>query len=165
MNEVLPDVVRPNAKILFCGTNPSKKSEALGAYYSNPTNIFWLVLAALHYTPRLLKPQEFRSVSDFGIGLTDLSKFTSGSDKDIFLTDADRLRLRELLRTKTPSTLAFTSKTAASFFFNDKRKRGYGPTNEVESVKCYILPSTSVNNFSWDISHWEKLAIELGFIN
>jgi double-stranded uracil-DNA glycosylase len=38
--QVLPDVIRPGLKIVFCGTAPGNVSAARGACYAHPRNRF-----------------------------------------------------------------------------------------------------------------------------
>ena len=56
---VLPDLVRPGLRIVFCGTAAGTVSAARGAYYAHPQNKFWSALCAVGLTPRLLRPEEF----------------------------------------------------------------------------------------------------------
>jgi hypothetical protein len=69
---VLPDVLGPGLRVVFCGTAVGSASAKRGAYYAGPGNKFWPTLHAIGLTPRRLMPEEFRSVLDYGIGLTDL---------------------------------------------------------------------------------------------
>jgi double-stranded uracil-DNA glycosylase len=56
---VLPDLLAPGLRIVFCGTAAGTISAARGAYYAHPQNRFWSVLETNGLTPRLLKPEEF----------------------------------------------------------------------------------------------------------
>lgn len=47
---ILPDVIEPGLRIVFCGTAAGAKSAAVGAYYAGPGNAFW---ATLHERERL----------------------------------------------------------------------------------------------------------------
>jgi len=49
------------------------------AYYARPGNQFWNVFYEIGLTPRRLQPQEYVTLTEFGIGLTDLVKVTSGT--------------------------------------------------------------------------------------
>ena len=56
---VLPDVLRPGLRIVFCGTGAGRRSAEVGAYYAMPGNRFWPTLHAVGLTPRQLEPREF----------------------------------------------------------------------------------------------------------
>ena len=77
---ILPDVLCPGLRVVFCGTAASVVSAARGAYYAGPGNRFWSILAEIKLTPHQLKPDEFRLLPTFGIGLTDIAKTVSGID-------------------------------------------------------------------------------------
>ena len=77
---VLPDVPEPNLKIIFCGTAAGDTSASTGAYYTGPGNKFWKTLYTVGLTPQQLKPDDFRMLLQYGLGLTDLAKYASGSD-------------------------------------------------------------------------------------
>ena len=71
---MLPDVLGPDLKIVFCGTAAGQKSADLGYYYAGNGNKFWKTLFSTELTPRLLLPSEFRELIAWGIGLTDMVK-------------------------------------------------------------------------------------------
>ena len=56
---LLPDLLRPGLRIVFCGTAAGTVSAARGAYYAHSQNRFWSALYAAGLTPRLLQPEEF----------------------------------------------------------------------------------------------------------
>ena len=48
---VLPDLIKPGLRIVFCGTAAGNVSAARGAYYAHPQNRFWSALHAFGLTP------------------------------------------------------------------------------------------------------------------
>ncbi len=140
---VLPDLLQPGLKLVFCGTAAGRRSAAEGAYYAHPGNLFWRALFAAGLTPRLLLPAEFPLLPGLGIGLTDLAKHHSGNDDqlppDAF--DADGLRAR--IAHFAPAVLAFTSKAAARAALG-RRAVDYGPQAEtLAGSQVVVLPSPS----------------------
>jgi hypothetical protein len=87
---VLPDILEPGLRIVFCGTAAGARSAELGQPYAGPGNKFWRVLEEVCLTPTRLTPAEFRDLPRYGIGLTDLAKFASGSDSVLRSADFDR---------------------------------------------------------------------------
>ena len=77
---VLPDVLAPGLKVIFCGTAAGAMSAKRGAYYAHPQNKFWPMLHAIGLTPRLFKPEEFAEAPQWGLGLTDIAELTSGME-------------------------------------------------------------------------------------
>ena len=160
---VLPDVLVPDLKLVFCGTAAGSKSAAVGAYYAGPGNRFWATLHEVGLTPREFDPQEFRCLIDYGIGLTDLAKHASGSDAVLRSDDFDPAGFRNRIEKFSPRAVAFNGKRAAGVFV-DSSTVSYGrqPTPLAGSV-VFVLPSTSgaARKF-WDLSHWHELAAFIG---
>lgn len=163
---ILPDVLKADLKVVFCGTAAGSRSAKEGAYYAHPRNRFWAMLYQIGLTPRLLKPAEYRSVLDYGIGLTDLAKETFGADADLEGADFDRDGLRQKILDHAPRILAFNGKTAAKIFFESATIK-YGQQEEkVGDSLVYVLPSTSPAAVgSWDEGPWlllGKMIREMG---
>ena len=96
---ILPDVLGPGLRIVFCGSAAGAASARAGAYYAGPGNRFWPTLHRVGLTPHLLAPAAFRTVLDHGIGLTDLCKTESGADAGLSrrADDADCARRQDRL--------------------------------------------------------------------
>lgn len=159
---ILPDVLGPGLRVLFCGTAASSASARVGAPYAGPGNYFWPALHEIGLTPRRLEPAEFRQALSSGIGLTDLCKTRSGSDREIGAGGFDVPALIAKVEGNEPAWIAFTSKTAARVALD--RKAGYGEQPErFGGARVYVLPSPSGRARSfWDIAHWQRLADLLG---
>jgi TDG/mug DNA glycosylase family protein len=158
---VLPDVLGPGLRVIFCGTAVGSASARRGAYYAGPGNKFWATLYEIGLTPRRLDPQEFRCVLDYGIGLTDLCKMRSGSDATIGRDAFDVAGLTARVAAASPRCLAFNGIKAGRETLGTID--GYGPqTLTVGAVETWVLPSTSgaANKF-WDRGIWRELALAL----
>ena len=66
---VLPDVLQPGLKVVFCGTAVGNRSAAVGEYYAGRGNQFWRILHLTGLTPRLLEPREYMRLLEYGLGL------------------------------------------------------------------------------------------------
>ena len=84
---MLPDVLKQDLKIVFCGTAAGRKSAELGFYYAGNGNKFWKTLFETGLTPRLLMPSEFSELLNWGSGLTDMVKDKSGMDNNLMRSD------------------------------------------------------------------------------
>ena len=69
---MLPDVLRNNLDVVFCGTAKGSNSAATGFYYNGTGNRFYQALFEYGFIPILLKPSDCYEISKYGIGLTDL---------------------------------------------------------------------------------------------
>lgn len=156
---VLPDVLKLGLKVVFCGTSVGNKSAKAAAYYAGPGNQFWNILSRIGLTPRQLNPQEFRSLLQYGIGLTDLVKERSGNDDELVSSDFDRDGLIAKIEQFQPKALAFNGKRASKAFF-DNRHIDYGrQPKTIGSTALFVLPSTSgAARKYWDETHWQELA-------
>lgn len=155
---VLPDVLQPNLKVVFCGSAVGPRSAEVGAYYAGRGNQFWSVLFRLGLTPRKLDPSEFAILPKYGIGLTDIVKNRSGLDADLISSDSDAAGLRSKIERFAPRALAFNGKRAAQEFYGYAVDRGRQP-QQIESTAVFVLPSTSgAARGHWDEKYWTDLA-------
>lgn len=161
---IIPDLLKPGLKIVFCGTAPGHVSAARRQYYAHPHNKFWRILHKSGITPRQLTPAEFEKLLEFGVGLTDISKFDKGLDKDLAhesLGHASVKALRARIEKFQPDILAFTSMTGGAKFFGRRRPCGEQP-ERIGKTRIWILPSTSgLACGSWDEAPWRQLAQNL----
>jgi TDG/mug DNA glycosylase family protein len=155
---ILPDVLVPGLRIVFCGTAAGRRSAEAGAYYAHPGNMFWRTLHAVGLTPRRLQAEEFPLLPTFGMGLTDLAKFHFGNDDQLPGDAFDVASLQGKIALFAPQVLAFTSKHGARAWFG--RPTGYGLQEErFGDTAVFVLPSPSgqARRF-WDERIWASLA-------
>jgi TDG/mug DNA glycosylase family protein len=155
---ILPDVLAPGLRVVFCGTAPGTASARAGAYYAGPGNRFWATLHEIGLTPVLLQPAEFARLAEFGIGLTDISKTASGSDREVGRRGFDRERLGTAIAVVGPAHLAFNGKNAARGALGHAVDYGLQP-ERIGGATVWVLPSTSgAARAFWDVQPWRDLA-------
>ncbi len=160
---ILPDILGPDLRIVFCGSAAGAASARAGAYYAGPGNKFWPILHRVGLTPRLLEPKDFKELPDFGIGLTDLAKHAAGSDASLPRGTDDPAALHDRIQRCQPAILAFNGKRSGQVFLKHHaaaRAVDYGLQRwKVGNTTIFILPSTSgaANGF-WDEGPWYALA-------
>ena len=164
---VLPDVLAPGLRIVFCGTAPGLVSAARKAYYAHPQNRFWRALSDVGLTPRLLRPEEYPLMPRFGLGLTDIAKEVSGMDKDLPAGALGRdacAALKQKIEQFQPGILAFTSLNAGRKFL--RHNAAFGEQRErLGATRIWVLPSPSpAANWNWEKneSFWPALAQAAG---
>lgn len=109
-------------------------------------------------TPTRLAPSEYARLLEYGIGLTDVCKRRSGSDRAIRRNDFDVARVVSLIERHRPTILAFNGKRAAQILLG--HPVAFGPqTERLVGTHLFVLPSTSgaARGF-WDVGHWQQLA-------
>jgi TDG/mug DNA glycosylase family protein len=155
---VLPDVLAADLDIVFCGTAAGRASAKKRAYYAGPGNAFWPTLFAVGLTPWLVRPQDYVELTRWKLGITDLAKHASGSDRILEKGHFDPQRLRELILQFRPRCVAFTGKRAAMEF--TEGSVAYGLLSEaIGSTRLFVLPSPSgAARRYWDEDYWHQLA-------
>ncbi len=151
-------MIEPGLRVLFCGTAVGTKSAQARAYYAGPGNSFWVTLHEVGLTPRQLLPSEYTDLLRYGIGLTDICKVGSGSDREVGNRGFDVPRLLVTLEENAPGWLAFNGKNAARAALG--RPVDYGQQPEcLGPSRVFVLPSTSgaARGF-WEVRHWRQLA-------
>jgi double-stranded uracil-DNA glycosylase len=158
---VLPDLLEPGLRIVFCGTAAGTVSAARGAYYAHPQNRFWSALYAAGLTPRLLRPDEFGQLPQWGLGLTDIAKHTSGMDRELpqgALGGEACAALEAKIKAYEPKLLAFTSLNAGRRYLS--RAAVFGEQHErIGRTRVWILPSPSPTaGWNWARhKHWWRM--------
>lgn len=155
---ILPDVLEPGLRLVFCGTAAGRRSAADGAYYAHPGNLFWRTLHEVGLTPRRLVPAEFPTLPDYGLGLTDLAKFHSGNDDQLPRGAFDVDALQRKIHRYHPGILAFTSKNAARALLGGRVAYGWQATT-LGATRLFVLPSPSGQaRGHWQRAPWQQLA-------
>jgi mismatch-specific thymine-DNA glycosylase len=162
MTEVLnplPDIVRPNLKILFIGTNPGRRSAIIGHYFAGRGNAFWTMLYRSGLTNRLYTTEEDQLLLKLGYGLTDVIKRPSRSISEVKRKDAIGMkdRLDKTIKAASPRMDAFIGKTGYRYYLADFHRRlKYGMQEDLFGHKVFLLPSTSGASYA-DTKPAEKL--------
>lgn len=158
---VLPEVLRPGLRLVFCGTAAGRQSALQKAYYAHAQNKFWRTLHDVGLTPRLFVPREYPALDELGIGLTDIAKFASGMDHQLprhSLGPTAVKALRRRIEKIAPRHLAFTSLTAGRAVLGRKAAPGE-QTERWDETRLWILPSPSpLADNHWDTGPWKALA-------
>ena len=156
---MLEDLLTQDLTLVVCGSAAGRRSAELKQYYAGPGNKFWRTLAQVGLTPRELSPSEYELLLTFGIGLTDVVKGQSGSDRELDFSGAHPEVLRNKVLEYRPRYLCFNGKRAAREFLGRKQV-SYGLQPEsIAETGLFVAPSTSgAANASWDLSVWQQLA-------
>ena len=159
-NYLVPDLLAPELKLVFCGTAPSRASVAASAYYAKPGNRFWPSLHTVGITPHHFAPREYAQLLTLGIGLTDLCKIHSGVDADLPDDAFDVIAFDKKMQHHVPRMIAFTSKNAAQSYL--QTPVAYGEQSaKLANTRLFVLPSPSgLATRFFNIEIWHALADE-----
>lgn len=156
---ILPDVLAPGLRVVFCGVAAGRVSAAKRAYYAGPGNMFWPMLHKTGLTPRLFAPHEYADVLALGIGLTDVCKTAFGADHELAREAFDAAGFLRKMALYKPKVIAFDGKFAAKQALGLKTVP-YGRFGEdLSGAAVFVLPSPSgrARRF-WDEGAWFDLA-------
>lgn len=157
---LIEDVLGRGLRVVFCGTALGRTSHKRKAYYAHGGNKFWSTLFDVGLTDRQVRPEEYKDVLQYRIGLTDLCKSEFGNDDELSQNALDSTALRAKIEEHEPSILAFTSQTAGRAFCGKYAKFGW-QEHSINGTRVYVLPSTSVRaRRTWETTkiHWSTLA-------
>jgi TDG/mug DNA glycosylase family protein len=156
---VLPDVLQPGLLAIFCGTRAGETSGRRRMYYAGKGNKFWDVLHSSGLTTRRLAPHEFDRLREFGLGLTDLGKTSSGGDLGLRAANLDVAGFRTRVCNNAPAWIGFNGVKAAQLVLGARRVCYGQHTGRVGNAQLFVLPSTSGSaNRYWEIEWWNQFS-------
>lgn len=159
---ILPDVLKENLDVVFCGMAAGKDSARTGYYYADENNRFWPTLHDVGLTDQQIRPDKFQSVLDYGIGLTDLCKFHFGPDRRLPPDAPDVPGLIAKIKQYAPKVIAFNGKKATRLVAEKLQWNlavDYGPLGKsIGTSEVWVLTQTSRKNEYWKLAPWSELA-------
>lgn len=158
---ILPDRLKPDLKLVFCGTAAGRQSALQQAYYAHAQNKFWATLHKVGLTPHLFTPRDYEKLWELGIGLTDIAKHVYGMDHQLpkeALGAQAVAALKARIRKARPRILAFTSLNGGRKVMGAAAVAGEQP-QMLGETRVFILPSPSpLAANHWDIKPWRDVA-------
>ncbi|MEQ1691724.1 MAG: mismatch-specific DNA-glycosylase, partial [Gemmatimonas sp.] len=109
IDRIVPDLVAPGLRVLFCGINPGLYTAAIGHHFGRPGNRFWPALHGAGFTPRQFAPWDERELLPLGIGITNMVERTTAAAAELSPAEyvAGGARLRALALRYQPGVIAF----------------------------------------------------------
>lgn len=157
--DILSDLIRPNLRLVICGSAAGTVSAVRNAYYAGRGNRFWKIMHEIGMTgDRQLDPEEWRRLDEFDVGLTDLAKSHFGMDNLLPAGCYDNERLRTTIEDARPTILGFNGIAAARHFLGRPVEFGEQP-EKIGDTEIWVLPSTSgaANGF-WNADIWKQMS-------
>ncbi|MGN6245972.1 MAG: G/U mismatch-specific DNA glycosylase [Motilibacteraceae bacterium] len=144
-DRLVPDVVAPGLRVLFCGINPGLYTAWAGHHFARPGNRFWPALAASGFTPRLYAPAEEHLLLELGLGITNVVPRASAAAAELGPAElrAGGARLTRLVLAQRPRFLAVLGVTAyRTAFARPKAALGEQP-ERIGGTRVWVLPNPS----------------------
>lgn len=144
-DRVVPAVLAPGLRVLFCGINPGLYTAWTGHHFARPGNRFWPALHRSGFTPRLLAPSEQEELLGLGLGVTNLVERPTATAAELTAEElrAGGRRLEEDARRHAPAVVAVLGVTAYRAAF-DEPKTALGPQDRrLGPARLWVLPNPS----------------------
>ena len=159
----IPDLIRPDLRILFCGINPGLYSGATRLHFARPGNRFWPALYAAGFTERLLAPWENRELLEAGYGITNLVRRTTATAAELSDEEfrAGRRALARKVGKYSPKWVAVLGLGAYRTGFG-RPLATIGPQPErIGTAGLWVLPNPSGLNANHQLPQLTRMFEEL----
>lgn len=160
---MLPDLIAPGLRVLFCGINPSLYSAVVGYHFARPGNRFWPTLHAAGFTPRRLAPSEQHELLGLGCGITNLVDRATASADELSaeeLAEGGR-RMTAKLRRYRPRFLAVLGIGAWRSAFGQPKAALGLQSEALGGTRVWVLPNPSGLNAHYRLEELARLYREL----
>ena len=161
--KVVPDLLKPGLRVVFCGINPGLYTGAVGHHFARPGNRFWPALFAAGFTDRILSPFDERELLKRGYGITNVVMRTTAT-ADQLTRDELREGGKQLIgkvRKYRPRVLAILGLGAYRTAW-EKPKAVIGPQEErIGETLVWVLPNPSGLNAHYQANDLAALFKEL----
>jgi double-stranded uracil-DNA glycosylase len=160
---ILPDVIAPGLRVLFCGINPGLYSGATGYHFAKPGNRFWPALHGAGFTPRLLAPWEEQQLLDWGCGITSLVARTTATAAELGREEliAGRAILEDKVRRYRPQWLALVGIGAYRTAFAQQAAGVGRQAGQLAGAGLWVLPNPSGLNANHQLPELVRMFAEL----
>ena len=160
---ILPDILAPNLRVVFCGINPGLKAAALGHHFAGRGNRFWKTIYLAGFTREVIAPENGELILAYRCGLTTaVERPTSRADelsRDEFERAASGLSTK--IARYSPGYVAFLGKPAFSAIFGRKLVTWGKQDVLLGGSKTWVLPNPSGLNRSFSLDQLVRAYSEL----
>jgi TDG/mug DNA glycosylase family protein len=162
-SRLVPDVIAPDLRVLFCGINPGLYSAATGCHFARPGNRFWPALHRSGFTPRQYSPAEQERLLELGLGITNLVERATAHADELHAAELREgaERLLEKVLTYRPRRVAFLGLGAYGTAFGARRPK-VGPAAPLDGgTGVWVLPNPSGLNAYYGLAELATAFAEL----
>jgi TDG/mug DNA glycosylase family protein len=144
---MLPDLVRPGLRVLFCGYNPSPYAADTGVPFGRPGNRFWP--AALASGLLTVDRDPWHAGRAHDVGFTDLVKRATVAASELSKDElrAGLARVTRICEWLAPEVICFLGIGAWRDLVDRKASVGWQPTM-LGTTRVYVMPNPSGLNAS-----------------
>ena len=148
MTDELPDIIARHLKVLFCGINPGMTAATAGHHFVAGSNRYWRVMHLAGFTPAEIRPQQDRTILEYGYGLTTVVRRPTARADQLGREEfaAAAAEFARKINHQAPRFVAFLGK-AAYAELSAQRDIAWGPQSaRMEGAAVWVLPNPSGRN-------------------
>lgn len=157
--KLVPDLIAPNLKVLFCGINPGLYTAAVGHHFARPGNRFWKVLHLSRFTSRQLTAFEEKELLKAGYGITNVVGRATATAAELtpeeFIQGGKHLEAK--LQKYKPKVFAVLGIGAYRTAFNHPEAVVGRQERRIAGVEVWALPNPSGLNAHYQLDALVKL--------
>lgn len=150
----LTDILATGLSVVFCGINPASTAAADGHHFSSPSNRFWKTLHLAGFTPTQLRPEDDRTILQYGFGLTAAVARPTRRARDLSRSELtlSASTLRQKIETYRPAVLAFLGKPAYAAIRGRKNITWGRQDDRFDDTLIWVLPNPSGLNRAFPLN-------------
>ena len=150
----LPDFLRKDLDVVFCGINPALSAARAGHHFSSPNNRFWRVLHLAGFTPHLIQPENDRTILRYGCGLTAAVERPTVKASELTSREFHEgaKELERKLRRYRPRYLAFLGKPACAALLRQGSVDWGKQVMRFGGAEVWVLPNPSGLNRAFSLA-------------
>lgn len=147
----VPDLLADDLRLLFVGINPGLWTAAVQTHFAHPVNRFYPALLRAGILTEPVDPstgmtdQDRQRFRDRGLGITNLAPRATAKASELSAAELREggIRLRELVRVRSPRVVAIAGITAYRQAFGQPRAT-LGPQDQrFERAELWVVPNPS----------------------
>lgn len=149
----LADVLEPGLSLVFCGINPGIRAASTGHHFAGRSNRFWRVVHLAGFTPEQIRPEDDRTILQYGCGLTAVVPRPTASAAELSRSEIEMAadEFRRKIERYAPQHIAFLGKMALSAISGTRDIEWGLQTKPFGGARAWVLPNPSGLNRAFDL--------------
>ena len=166
--QFLPDILESGLSLVFCGINPGMQAASSGRHFAGKGNRFWKVVHLAGFTPELIRPEDDRTVLQYGCGLTTVVPRPTARANELSRSEIKALgaEFKKKIQKYAPRHIAFLGKMAFCAL-SGTRDIDWGLQPEpFGGARVWVLPNPSGLNRGFTlaalVSAYQEVRVAVG---
>ncbi|WP_144148608.1 G/U mismatch-specific DNA glycosylase [Paraburkholderia sp. BCC1884] len=149
----LPDVIEPGLSLIFCGINPGVRAASTGHHFEGRSNRFWRVVHLAGFTPEQIRPEDDRTLLEYGYGLTTVVPRATARAAELSRSELELAGagFRQKIEQYAPRHIAFLGKMALAAITATRHIEWGLQMESFGGARAWVLPNPSGLNRGFDL--------------